>query len=91
MKISFRGHRKFLPLSHQFRTRKSWFDGKEEHGSAPKIMFGNRIYEHLSDFVNVWGKVKTKKRKRKGDNEPKQMWNKRSIFFELPYWKVSNP
>ena len=52
-------------------------------------MNGSTIFEHLKDFVNVWGKSKSKKRKRGCDNDQKEMWKKRSIFFELPYWKVS--
>ncbi|XP_062080718.1 uncharacterized protein LOC133785506 [Humulus lupulus] len=83
-KFSYRGHRKFLKEDHPFRSKRSWFDGEVEHGNPPRIMNGTTIAEHLKDFVNAWGKSTSKKRKQ---NDSKEMWKKRSIFFQLPYWK----
>ncbi|XP_062100835.1 uncharacterized protein LOC133806762 [Humulus lupulus] len=83
-KFSYRGHRKFLKEDHPFRSKRSWFDGEVEHGNPPRIMNGTTIAEHLKDFVNVSGKSTSKKRKQ---NDSKEMWKKRSIFFQLPYWK----
>ena len=77
---------KFLQEDHPFQSKRSWFDGEEEHGNPPRIMNGTTIVEHLKDFMNVWGKSTSKKRKQ---DESKEMLKKRSIFFQLPYWKVS--
>ena len=49
-------------------------------------MTGNNIWVSIKDMENDYGKSGKKKRKR--DNEPIHTWKKRSIFFELPYWKV---
>ncbi|XP_058185780.1 uncharacterized protein LOC131303006 [Rhododendron vialii] len=83
-------HRCFLPPSHPFRKKKSWFDGKEEKGKKPRIMTGKDILHALKDFKNDWGKGgngKEGSKKRKRDSEDKQMWKKRSILFDLSYWE----
>ncbi|XP_062080640.1 uncharacterized protein LOC133785417 [Humulus lupulus] len=49
-KFSYRGHRKFLKEDHPFQSKRSWFDGEEEHGNPPRIMNGTTIVEHLKDF-----------------------------------------
>ncbi|XP_062104463.1 uncharacterized protein LOC133815665 [Humulus lupulus] len=49
-KFSYRGHRKFLQENHPFRSKRSWFDGEEEHGNPSRIMNGTTIAEHLKDF-----------------------------------------
>ncbi|TYK28559.1 uncharacterized protein E5676_scaffold629G002060 [Cucumis melo var. makuwa] len=77
--------RRFLPPSHPYRRKKSWFDGKVEDRKVPRITNENAIDTQLKDFQNLLGKVDKKKRKRQ--KELKRMWKKRSIFFDLPYWK----
>ncbi|KAA0053344.1 hypothetical protein E6C27_scaffold27G00320 [Cucumis melo var. makuwa] len=84
-KLVYMGHRRFLPPSHPYRRKKSWFDGKVEDRQVPRIANGNAIDTQLKDFQNFFGKVDKKKRKRQ--KELKGMWKKRSIFFDLPYWK----
>lgn len=86
------GHMCFLSPSHPFRKKKAWFDGNEEKGRKPRIMTGRRISLALKGFKNDWGKGKKRKgekSKRKRDDEDKEMWKKRSIFFDLPYWEVT--
>ncbi|KAF7152180.1 hypothetical protein RHSIM_Rhsim01G0163400 [Rhododendron simsii] len=80
-------HRCFLPPSHPFRKKKSWFDGKEEKGKKPRIMIGKQISETLKDVKNDWGKGGEGNKKRKRDSEDKQRWKKRSILFDLSYWE----
>ncbi|KAA0058195.1 hypothetical protein E6C27_scaffold274G005160 [Cucumis melo var. makuwa] len=77
--------RRFLPPSHPYRRKKSWFDGKVEDRQVPRITNENAIDTQLKDFQNFMEKVDKKKRKRQ--KELKRMWKKRSIFFDLPYWK----
>lgn len=94
----FMGHRRFLAYNHPFRVKKSWFDGTEEHGRKPRILTGSEVFEVISTIENDWGKAnkkKAKKRKRGDEDEeqivvePQSVWKKKSMFFELPYWEVS--
>ena len=39
----FMCHRKGLPPTHSFRVKKSWFDGKAEHGRKRRILSGQEI------------------------------------------------
>ncbi|KAL5544923.1 hypothetical protein UlMin_008707 [Ulmus minor] len=87
-KFAYMGHRRFLPPSHTARKKMSWFDGDVEKGSKPRIMTGRRIYDTLENFVNEWGKSSKKRKRKEDEDEAMMMWKKRSIFFELPYWKV---
>lgn len=98
------GNRKRLRPGHPYRRRKKWFDNTVEEGSASRIQSGAEIFEILKDYRNEFGKPleKKSKRKRKGicddevasDDENEEdndnwRWKKRSIMFDLPYWKVS--
>ncbi|KAA0052811.1 transposase [Cucumis melo var. makuwa] len=84
-KLVYMGHRRFLPPSHPYRRKKSRFDGKVENRQVPSIANGNAIDTQLKDFQNFFGKFDKKKRKRQ--KKFKGIWKKRSIFFDLPYWK----
>nr|XP_009791293.1 PREDICTED: uncharacterized protein LOC104238594 [Nicotiana sylvestris]XP_009791294.1 PREDICTED: uncharacterized protein LOC104238594 [Nicotiana sylvestris] len=81
------GHRRFLPLDHKWRNDKESFDGTKERRLPPKILFGEDILGHVAD-LDVLQLTKDPKKKiqisheSRGDN-----WNKKSIFFDLPYWK----
>ncbi|KAL5578957.1 hypothetical protein UlMin_011399 [Ulmus minor] len=79
MKFSYQHTRRFLPINHPFRSKKSWFNGEEERKGPPRILLGCDIAEHLNNFVNDFGKEKGKKRKR--DAESEGMWKKKINFF----------
>ena len=86
-KMVYRGHRRFLHPRHEWRIeKKDWFDGNEETRRPPKPLTGEDIVLALSNIQNNWGKYRKKRSRRQ--NEPKSMWKKKSIFFNLPYWKV---
>ncbi|XP_072074365.1 uncharacterized protein [Arachis hypogaea] len=78
-KMCYMDHRKFLAMDHPYRMDKRSFNGDVELRSSPALLDGEQIFEDLKDFDNVFGK----KQKNKIDGP----WKKRSIFFELPYWK----
>ncbi|KAL0559314.1 hypothetical protein IC582_003922 [Cucumis melo] len=82
-KISFMGHRRFLPKNHIWRKSKQ-HDGKVECRSPPVVINGDDILQQL-DSLNfpVLSKhpLKQDKKRKRALN-----WTKRSIFFELPYW-----
>ncbi|XP_042467446.1 uncharacterized protein LOC122050620 [Zingiber officinale] len=97
-KFAYLGHRRFLAPNHPFRQKKKWFDGNKETKGKPRPLNGLEILNELKDIENDWGKKKmgkdinnTKKKRKERDGskkvqKPVQMWKKKSIFFNLPYW-----
>ncbi|XP_042460501.1 uncharacterized protein LOC122044019 [Zingiber officinale] len=88
------GHRRFLAPNHPFRQKKKWFDGNKETKGKPRPLNGLEILNVLKDIENDWSKKKmgkdinnTKKKRKECDGSKKvQIWKKKSIFFNLPYW-----
>ncbi|KAG8473410.1 hypothetical protein CXB51_035692 [Gossypium anomalum] len=83
-KFSYMGHRRWLDENHKFRFQRTLFDGTEEYRGAPE------------QTINQPPITQTRRRSRdESDDEsdeeddPKEaeLWKKRSIFFELPYWE----
>jgi hypothetical protein len=79
------GHRRFLSRNHRFRLNRARFDGSIEERNPPKKLSGSDILRKV---------IKTIKKRRqamldgKGKLSKKvTQWNKKSIFFELPYWE----
>lgn len=88
-KYAYMGHRKFLiNMKHPFRSQKSQFNGKEEHGKHPKRLSGSEVLRKMETIQTHFGKVMLKKRKRSAEENENTAWKKRSIFFDLLYWKV---
>ncbi|XP_057999327.1 uncharacterized protein LOC131178387 [Hevea brasiliensis] len=87
-KQCYMGHRQYLPLNHKWRNDNKSFDGTRERGLPPKPLSGDDI---LDQVKNLEGVILTKALHMKkaishdgrGDN-----WNKKSIFFDLPYWRT---
>jgi len=97
------GNRKRMRPVHLYGRTKKWFDNTVEEGFASKIQSGVEIYELLKDFRNEFGKPLGKNSKQKrtivcddevisdDDNDEDNgtwRWKKKSILFELAYWKV---
>ncbi|XP_012833436.1 PREDICTED: uncharacterized protein LOC105954308 [Erythranthe guttata] len=51
----------------------------KENGMKPRILTGRNIFAALENFQNNFGKD--------DDQDELGRWKKRSIFFDLPYWK----
>ncbi|MBV8802557.1 MAG: DUF4218 domain-containing protein [Gammaproteobacteria bacterium] len=84
-KICFMGHRRYLPKDHHWRKSKK-FNGKVECGGPPIEMTGDDILSQLAKLPEMkFGKSLAKKKRKRGHEELN--WTKKSIFFELPYWK----
>ncbi|XP_010451613.1 PREDICTED: uncharacterized protein LOC104733759 [Camelina sativa] len=98
----YMGNRKRLRPGHPYRRKKGWFDNTVEVGTANRIQSGAEILESLKDFRNEFGRPLDKKGKRKRveadvddassadeyeEGDDQWRWKKRSIFFDLPYWK----
>lgn len=82
-------HRCYLPMNHRWRKDKKSFDGTVEREGPPQPSSIDDILNELKDLENIIlskdPSVKTKiSHEVRGDN-----WNKKSIFFELPYWKTN--
>ncbi|XP_073131634.1 uncharacterized protein [Henckelia pumila] len=83
-KISYTGHRRFLPTNHPYRRQKKAFNGKLELNPAPKPLTGHEILERVERINYCSGKAS---RKQTMQGEVVSCWKKKSIFFELEYWK----
>ena len=79
-KTVYLGHRRFLDRHHPYRRLRKRFNGFPEHASAPIPLTGEEVYRRVARVTVEFGKGKKKK---KWTN----IWKKRSIFFDLPYWR----
>ncbi|XP_042948658.1 uncharacterized protein LOC122281329 [Carya illinoinensis] len=84
-KHCYMGHRRFLPLGHIWRKKKSIFNGSTEYRGPPQQLSGEDILNQLQNIPDIDFGKSTKKRKRTTDE---LNWTKRSIFFQLPYWST---
>ena len=90
-KCVYMGHKRYLPINYKHRSQKGPFNGKSEHLIAPTIVQVSDIFTETEGREEKWGKSKSTKRKRnlkKGENLNTDVWKKRSILFNLPYWEV---
>ncbi|XP_052728168.1 uncharacterized protein LOC128195186 [Vigna angularis] len=80
-KTVYIGHRRFLSANHPFRKLKKAFNGCQENEIAPTPLSGLEVYERVKDINVVLGKTKKQA-------TTTNIWKKRSIFFDLPYWRM---
>ncbi|XP_057986632.1 uncharacterized protein LOC131171176 [Hevea brasiliensis] len=86
-KQCYMGHRRYLDKQHPLRKSKK-FNGKIEYQEKPKELSGDDILiqtSYIPQDVKFGKPCNKRKRKR---TEQELNWTKRSIFFELPYWKT---
>jgi hypothetical protein len=76
----FLGHRRFLNTKHRYRKWKKAFNGESEEDRAPSPLTGDQLYEKVKLLSTEFGKPFSGELVTGG-------WKKKSIFFELPYWK----
>ncbi|XP_039145533.1 uncharacterized protein LOC120282747 [Dioscorea cayenensis subsp. rotundata] len=92
-KWCFMGHRYFLHGGHKFRMNKIKFNGEQELRTPPKLLSGEEIFEQVKDIDVTFGRPmdsQLRGKRRRGAStsiDERQQWRKKSIFFELPYWK----
>ena len=84
-KNSFTGHRRFLPCNHPYRKQKKAFNGEQDFQSPPQPLSGEAILHKMDNICNSWGKKKVRQDKSKGNVAC--CWKKKSIFFDLEYWR----
>ena len=90
-KIVYLGHRQFLPKGHAVRKKCKHFKGEADHGPHPVLPDGDEVLRFVKDLNQIvtFGKGPG------GQSVPNDdatghapMWKKKSIFWELEYWKV---
>ena len=75
------GHRRFLLTNHQCRKKGKHFKGEVDHRKKPTMRIGDHVLAMVNDLHVIFGK---------GPNDAEghaPMWKKKSIFWDLPYWK----
>ncbi|KAK1609673.1 hypothetical protein QYE76_033346 [Lolium multiflorum] len=86
----------WLPKNDPWRKRGDLFNGKDEVEGPPPRRSGEEIDTLLKNWKDCppAGKIKIQKRK-KGDKRKKKepgpllgVWKRRSVFWDLPYWKI---
>ncbi|XP_057247031.1 uncharacterized protein LOC130589636 [Beta vulgaris subsp. vulgaris] len=86
-KYCYKEHRRWLPIDHKWRLNRSSFGGKVQRGPPPVPLTGFDVLEQLNGYSNLeFGKASKGKRKR-GERYIVHQWKKRSVFFQLPYWR----
>jgi hypothetical protein len=78
-KIVYLGHRKFLKPNHPYRRLRKAFNGDQETEIAPQALTGEQVFDLVKDVNVIFGKDQNQ-------TAPKNIWKKRSVFFDLPYW-----
>ena len=79
-------HRQFLPLDHCYRKNKTAFRKKlEEKSLPPHRLTGEEVWERVRDIPTVTDSVEENSQ----GYGVYHNWTKRSIFWELPYWKTN--
>ncbi|XP_028087696.1 uncharacterized protein LOC114288392 [Camellia sinensis] len=86
-KIGYIGACRHLPENHTWRTSKL-FNGQTEHRSKPLDLSGDQILKQIdSGTYKPYGKH-LQNRKRQRNEHQNLNWSKRSIMFDLLYWKT---
>jgi hypothetical protein len=73
-----------LPKRHKWLTNRHKFNGKVEKRDKPnELTNGNAVFAEMARLpMTKYGKINKRSRAQWEYN-----WTKKSIFFELPYWK----
>ncbi|XP_056158503.1 uncharacterized protein LOC130134826 [Syzygium oleosum] len=78
-------HRQFLPTNHTFRrNKKEFIKNRIERTPSPLKLTGDQIWERVQDFPTVVENPHGTTIVYRSTHK----WTKRSIFWDLPYWKA---
>ncbi|KAK1679748.1 hypothetical protein QYE76_040596 [Lolium multiflorum] len=89
----YMGHRRWLQKTDPWRKRGDLFDGTNEPRGPPRKKSG----EEIDTLLKGWkecpapGKIRQKpgeKKKKKETTPLIGVWKRRSVFWDLPYWKI---
>ncbi|WVZ00727.1 hypothetical protein V8G54_026796 [Vigna mungo] len=73
-------HIGFLPPKHRYQGWRKAFNGMVEERRAPELLYGDKVFEKVKDINIKFCKPFARDLVTSG-------WKKKSIFFDLPYWK----
>ena len=79
-KMCYLGHRRYLDRHHPYRRQRMAFYGEQELGDAPEPLSGEEVLAQQQKLEFSFGKGGKSKK-------VEYAWKKKSIFFELEYWK----
>ncbi|XP_071683808.1 uncharacterized protein [Lolium perenne] len=82
------GHRRFLPRHHNLRKKGKHFNGKADHRPKPTERTGADVFDMVKDLKVIFGKGPGGQSVPQGVDGHAPMWKKKSIFWELEYWKI---
>ena len=84
----------FLPNGHKFRYDRTNFNNEQELRRPKRPLTDFEVEKKVANIKMKVGKYKEefgRKRKKSADEEVDNVsaWYRRSIFFDLPYWKAN--
>ena len=83
-KTVFMGHRRWLCDNDSWRKRKDLFDGENEPRRRPRTRSG----EEIDELLKNWKDCQLLGKKQKAPEPLLKVWKTRSVFWDLPYWKI---
>jgi hypothetical protein len=86
-KVVYLGHHRFLSPKHQLRKKGKHFNSEAEVRGKPKCHIGDDIFDMVKDLKLIFGKGLSNQSVLNDASGHAPMWKKKSIFWELPYWK----
>ncbi|XP_024172337.1 uncharacterized protein LOC112178421 [Rosa chinensis] len=88
-KMAYTIHRRFLGRHHPYRKLRAVFNNHPEHAAAPVPLTGEEVLSRLEEEVPDWpfGKKFPPPPYKGAEDETRPCWKKKSIFFQLEYWK----
>lgn len=88
-KLIYLRHRRWKERYHPYRRQRAAFDNQQEYETAPVPLTGEEVLKRMEKEVLVWpfGKKNPRPPYKGDEDESRPCWKKKSIFFELEYWK----
>ena len=84
-KTVYMRHRRYLSRNHPYRNMKAQFDNTTEEANGPRPYTGKEVRAMANKIKVVLGKGKGSSSK---TTPQKQVFTKKSVFWQLPYWKI---
>ena len=81
-------NRHFLPPKHPLRKKGKHFNGKAEIWTKPVTRTGVEVFGMVKDLKVIFRKGPGSQPVPNGADKRAPMWKKKSIFWDLEYWKV---
>ena len=81
------GHRRFISTNHQCRKKGKHFKGDADHRKKPTIRTSDHLLAMVNDLQVIFGKGPNGLSVPNDTEGRTPMWKKKSIFWDLPYWK----